>query len=444
MSKIIGQEYNPHAPILNTELTRIIQSPEKLKLWNHAVEQALEKQPDEQVIQNVRATAALIILSEKSIASQNFELMRAMQLFDSTLSIKDVGLAAGQSIKNTLVSKVSDALTPAEPESMNLASAQARSQALLETPKTLATGIYNTLHTVWQNPHIVYESAQHIVTGIKTQLAQGVSSSNPSNALGALIGAGGVNLALNTVNPLKKMQWAEYANTLGSGTVLPHAIPYRDFSDKITFKKSSLGGSEFNFQPENNHQITGVINEDSELFFTIQAKGDREKNGSGSDLFLSMFNASVKNNIPIKTIYAAWWPGELGTNHTQFLNIYYSGASIRDAAAGTFTGKMATKLGLTQANTEKIEQALKYDDHSKFLTSFSHPDWGAGEQMNEYSLAYSRAHGRPDLALTPIGNADHVKNLLSEVNKLPEHQQSAVMQHLHNNLITLQDQELKR
>lgn len=204
MSKIIGQEYNPHAPILKTELTRIIQSPEKLKLWNHAVEQALKKQPDEQVIQNVRATAALIILSEKSIASQNFELMRAMQLFDSTLSIKDVGLAAGQSIKNTLVSKVSDALTPAEPESMNLANAQARSQALLETPKTLAAGVYNTLHTVWQNPHIVYESAQHMVTSIKTQLAQGVSSSNPSKALGTLIGAGGVNLAINTVNPLKK------------------------------------------------------------------------------------------------------------------------------------------------------------------------------------------------------------------------------------------------
>ncbi len=445
MTKFKSQ-LNSNHPISESNLTAIIASPDKLKEWNDINEQALNNAPNEQVIKNIRATASLIVLQEKVVSSQNFELMRAMNLFDRTLSGEETAKGVLNGVTNTLLKTIKEKLSPPESESMNLAKAQARSQALADSPSKLASTAYSAAQLAWQNPDIISTTLKQVASKqfelAKTQLAQSMTNDNPSYAVGAVFGTGVTRLTMNALNPAKKMDWEQYENLLGAGTMPPPLKPFRDFSGKMAHSTTESGEHVVTYKPNHRHYIASEIDKESNLSFGIETRVNTHFYGSGTDLFLSTAKVFHQNGVDASKLSDIWEPGRWDTNHGQFLTSLQNGSTLEQAAKQTFTGKMASKLGLTSVDTSQLEKAVAESNFSLLEPVFKHPDWGAGEQMNNYSHKFALAHGRPSLEL--ITPADAVKplsamkmELLSTLNSLPEHQQQPVLKHINSQLNSL-------
>ncbi len=456
MGKRQQQPYNPHVAISTDELSVIISSRNKLKMWNDLNEQALTNEPDDIVVKNIQSTAAFITLSGKSLTSQNFELMRAINLFSLTLSKAEMAKGVVNGIENSIVKKAKDILSVFEPESMNLAHAQARSQAAIEKPGKIATGIYSAIKLAWQNPDIVTSKLKQAVSlGIdnaKNQLANNMQTDNASYAIGTSIGAGITSISVNMLGPTRKMDWDNYANVLGSGTVPPPLKPLRDFSDEILitprkhafdfpFPKMSYKRDYNDYKYAYDHSFTALIVDESALRYSVLATGNKIDFGSGSEMFLSAVKTFHLNGVEIDKILAQWDnSAKYGTNFDQFSDALRKGASLEQAAKQTFTGKMAAKLGLTSVNTSKLKKEVE-EISNTLQPIFQHPDWGAGKQMNDYAHKFALAHGRPSLELIP--RADAIKpapsmniGLLSTVSSLPEDAQETVLKRIKANLAT--------
>lgn len=445
MTQQMKSEYDQHLPVSSAELSAIIHSHEKLKRWNDQNEQALQGEPDATLIHNIRLTAAQIMLEEKAVSSQNFELMRAMNLFDRTISAREVVTAALDSAMNTatesITAQIKTLLTPPEPESMNLQHARTRTDEALALPSQLISSVCTVTHQVLQNPQAAYESlsrtgSEHI-SQARVYFAENMRSEHPGRAIGAMAGAGVTDIALNTLTPSKKMEWNTYATLLGEGSVLPPAKPFRDFSEKMTFSKTKWMEPEVDYQPSKRHGISSGVNNTWGLYFGIKAQEDRYAYGSGTEMFLSSIKVFHQNHISITRLTGFWAEGTLGTNHEQFMQAYKRGATLEQAARDTFTGKMAGKLGLTAVDASDLREAVAKKDMSKLMPFFSHPNWGAGNQMNQYSHVYSLAHGRPGLTVAPtVLPATLPDEMLNEIRKLPAHQQAAVMKQAYHNIST--------
>lgn len=435
---------NPSQPVSEVDLLAIISSPHKLKHWNDLNEQALLNAPDKQVIQNIRATASLIVLKEKSIASQNFELMRAMNLFDDTLDAKETVKGMFSSSANTLLQTAKDKLSAPESGDMNLTHSQTRSQALAEIPSKTIAATYAAAQVAWQNPEIVSTTFKRIssiqVDTVKTQLAQSMASENPSYAVGTVLGTSVTQLTISTLDPAKKLHWNQYANALGTGTVPPPLKPYRDFTGRMDIDENPRGDPFIKYMPSKKHYIDSRAIESEvdnafALEYQIEAKSSKEPHGTGAEMFLSTIKKYHEEGMNISKLYGLWQPGKLGTNHSQFIDAIHNGANLEQAATRTFTGKMASKIGLTHVDTSQLKEASDKNDFSRLLPMFTHPDWGAGEQMNIYSQKFALAHGRPALELVPQRDTEKPKpamnmSLLSTLNSLPEHQQQVVFEQL--------------
>ncbi len=450
MGKRQQQPYNPHVAISTDELSVIISSRNKLKMWNDLNEQALTNEPDDIVVKNIQSTAAFITLSGKSLTSQNFELMRAINLFSLTLSKAEMAKGVVNGIENSIVKKAKDILSVFEPESMNLAHAQARSQAAIEKPGKIATGIYSAIKLAWQNPDIVTSKLKQAVSlGIdnaKNQLANNMQTDNASYAIGTSIGAGITSISVNMLGPTRKMDWDNYANVLGSGTVPPSLKPLRDFSDEMS--PNTQYYPEIKYEPTSRHWVISTVNNKSTLKFTIKAHDNNFEFGSGSEMFLSSAKAYHLNGIEIKQISGYWIRGETETNTNRFLIALADGATLKEAAKQTFTGKMAAKLGLTSVDTSQLKEAIGKGDFSKFTPIFEHPDWGAGAQMNDYAHKFALAHGRPSLELIPLADAIKTPDameigLLNTLTTLSDDAQETVIERIKYNLTLMPDVNLK-
>lgn len=135
---------NPYTPVSATDLAVIVSSHDLLQAWNNLNDSALRAEGERrnaQLINNIQSTAALIAQTEKVISSQNFELMRALNLYDQTLSPVDIakGFLGGIGNKLTDIAKQATAFT--ESEDMNLQHAQAREDAQLSKPQKIADDI---------------------------------------------------------------------------------------------------------------------------------------------------------------------------------------------------------------------------------------------------------------------------------------------------------------
>jgi hypothetical protein len=170
-SEITPKTYNLRKPISEEDLAIIIASHDKLLAWNNAAEIALKfdarsKNTDTTLIQNIRNTAALIISSERSTFSQNFELRRARNLSDSTLSTSEM---VGSFVEGVLYEATSPAraiVNLQQPSSMKLSEANKRSDALenmvmhygsqaLDIVKQIPTSITNAASFTLGNPDVV-------------------------------------------------------------------------------------------------------------------------------------------------------------------------------------------------------------------------------------------------------------------------------------------------
>lgn len=229
--------------------------------------------------------------------------------------------------------------------------------------------------------------------------------------------------------------WQEYAAQLGGGSVVPTVPPMRDFSDWMHLLYLSKLHNEANFTYLVDPKLNVLIDvnlSNNKMVFMIRAQQGRESFGYGSELFLSSFKAAHEHGYEINKIGADWHGAyPYTTNKDQFHEAMKRGATNESAARQTFTGKMASRIGLTE---------VSFADKDILWLDFSHPDWGAGKQMNAYSLSFARAHGREQMDVVPRLNssgehATKIEDVFMEiVYGMPLVQREIILRHLQNNL----------
>lgn len=447
-------------PIAESELTDIIGDHDRLKAWNDLNDQALSaasNEPDHQVVKNIQATAALIMRQEKIIASQNFELMRAMNLFDKTLSAIDLAEGFAKGSLNALQDKARETFTFITPSDMNLKHSQARGDEVMNTPMKLA----EAAREISQHPGMAAKAMQvqyqTQITETVFNLAASMSDTNPSEAVGAAIGVALSGMVINGLTPAgkgkmltmsaekviaKPTNWHEYATLLGGGSYPPPLRSSRDFSDlmQIESYKFIKEKARVSYTPGKIHKIVADLYPGEGMSFLIKAKGNRDQHGSGTEMFLSMTKKLHENGIDIPSIKASWQEGELGANWQQFMEAYHAGATPTQAFKQTFTGRMAERLGLTSVDMKYPDWALATDSPT-LKPVFKRPDWGKNPAWNDYANAWVLSQGRPGLEVISRGANEVVKKappaipegILKQVETLPPAQRDGVLRQLEAN-----------
>lgn len=453
-------KFNPHVEISVADLAAIVASHDQLQGWNNLAEQALGgvgDQPDSQVVKNIQRTAALIMRSEKVVSSQNFELMRAMNLFDKTLSPTEMAKGFVEGSWNELLDEVKKAVSFTNPGDMNLQHSQARTDALLSEPGKIAGAAAALL----QRPAIVTQAMQQGAQVKMTETVMGLAANmvdvDPSHAVGAALGAAATGMVIGSFNPAgkgntlamtaekaaaKPLDWHEYATLLGGGSYPPPLRPSRDFSDlmKIEAPMFGRGQARVTYTPSKSHKIVAEVFPDYGMKFLVKAQDDREKHGSGTEMFLSAMKKFRERGVDVSLIKADWDEGALGTNWQQFMDAYQAGASHNEAFKRTFTGRMAGRLGLTSVEMKDLDWALA-SESPNLSPQFKRPDWGKDRAWNDYANAWVSSQGRPALELMPrdavCATAKSVHaipaELRQQVEMLPVGQREAVLKQLEGN-----------
>lgn len=349
-----SKTYNPREPISTEDLAAIITSHDKLQAWNNATEAALKKDAEDKntdttLIQNIRNTAALIISSERSTFSQNFELRHARNLSDSTLSTFATTKAFTEGIVYEATSPIRELVNFQQPSSMNLNESNKRVDDLenmimyygtqaLDLVKQAPTAISNAASFTWGNPDLIVkniasaanntlESYSQNIKKLPTVIASGLTNKNPEQAIGFSSGV----IAFGAIK--------EMYGSVG------HKI--RDFSEHMSFEfqGAKRNISTVTYSPAPGHLIKGHVINGSLRFDVMKADGERY--GYGGEMFASMIKKFEANGVKIDSIQAAWeTTGPKSTNGRQFLNAEASGLSREEAAFKTFTGQQAKTLNM--------------------------------------------------------------------------------------------------
>ena len=436
----------PYHSLSASDAVFIVASHDKLQAWNDANEQALNAGDDRtqrQTLNNIRKLAAAVIASEKSLSSQNFELRRALNLYDKTLNLSDFseGAVAGaiHAMADKLEPVTANVLTPS---SMNLADAQARSQALQnlipDTPeKALAAAIKlgnrinvagqaatKMVELVWQQPGIVpaalVQSAQAQISSFRQDLRLSMHAENPSYALGTVLGVTALGAAGLAVNPASKtqslekisgMDWGAYQNLVGPGLHLPKSRQPRDFTDLMKVNDSADVPLTISYSPAENHYIVAEVRylgsqpekSNMGLSFDVIAGGNRELHGSGWDMVGSTMEKLGQLGVRVREFRAIWMPiAPSNSNHIAYVQATKSGMSPEVAARCTFSGKCMGNYGLTEVGGDPFRKMLKANPEYSVLTPFfTRPNFGGGAKYQNYAEAWVDAMGRSKRELVP-------------------------------------------
>jgi hypothetical protein len=354
-----SKTYNPREPISTEDLATIITSHDKLQAWNNATEAALEKDAedkntDARLIQNIRNTAALIISSERSTFSQNFELRHARNLSDSTISTLATTKAFAEGVLYEATSPIRELVNFQQPSSMNLNESNKRVDDLesmimyygtqaLDLVKQAPTAISNAASFTWENPDLIaknianaanktLETYSQSIDKIPSVITHGLKSSNPEQTIGFNCGV----IAFGVIK--------ETFSSAG------HKV--RDFSKHMTFypNEEDFQGNKMRrvfYNPTEGHSINAYVDMNGQLHYHI-IKSDGDNYGHGNEMFASMVEKFEQNDVEIRSIKDTWRVnGRDSTNGLQYLEAITSGLPPDEAAFLTFTGKQAKALGIT-------------------------------------------------------------------------------------------------
>lgn len=451
---------DPHAPVSADELAAIVASHDHLQAWNDRIEQALKSvgdHPDSQVLKNIHSTAALIVQNGRSVSSQNFELMRALNLYDQTLSPIEMAAGFVEGGVKKMLDKASQATAFTEPGDMNIQRSHARVDKLLDAPQELAEAAKTILLHPEMIPDHLHQAIHTQITDARHTLASTMIETHPSYAMGAVMGGAVTGLLIDRFNTAGKLvslaskvekaapmpdEWQAYATLLGGGMHPPRPKPIRDFSEWMKLESPMFKGGQthLTYDAGESQKINLAVLPKSGMTFMINTVEDREKYGTGTEVFLSAVKKLHNNGVDINQIRGDWTDGDLGTNWQQFMSAYHAGATLEQASKQTFTGRMAERLGLTTVDVSRVSWALE-TEYSTLYPIFKRPDWGSEPAWNDYANAWVLAQGRPGLELTRSVKISDVApspsslpaKLLEEVEKLPETQRQVVVRQLQEN-----------
>lgn len=351
-----SQMYDPLQAASKEELAEIISSHEQLQQWNDATENALRKQEEGQLntvlVQNIRATAALVLLSGRSFSSQNFELLRAMNLSEKTLSSTALVSGFAEGAFKAVTSPMRTLAEHQQPSDMNLEHARKRSAALEDSIMQLGSrsldalaGAVQIAKSAWNHPEKIsgtlssavqatLNEYQQGVNEIPKILAEGLSSRNAEQVLGNSLGVAAIGMIRNTVT--------------ASGRKM------RDFSEHMKFYPDleDIDGTKLQrvfYNPIDGHSINGYVDMQGQLHYHI-IKSDGERFGHGDEMFASMLEKFRQHGVEVQSIRDVWRTGGRdSTNGLQYLDAISRGLPPEEAAFETFTGRQAKALGMENA-----------------------------------------------------------------------------------------------
>lgn len=475
MTKENALTLDPQNAAPYSTLANVISSDELAEKWITALENAHVSSFKPEVETNIALTLAMYVHRGNSPESSPL-VKRLMHIYHDTqtqnkqlgtheITIPDIARGYAEGVSGWFEKKFSTG-------DMNLAKSQARGDpmsAMLHLPESIP----NTLQTIAeagnaikQHPEIVPNALLQLASQARLDfqaksnqsVIETIASENPGRVIGVLMGTMSpeiVSAIADIANPTgkaeKTAELAEHlvdaarhphhdihsnlyalADLMGNGTVPPATKPMRDFSDWMQFNdflRTDKSSVIYNVDPTRNNFIDSKL-VDGKLSFTIFAKEHKNEFGRGDETFMSMVKKYQLNGQDITAIQANWNGNDfLRTNHDQFLR------ALQDhepyiAAKKTFTGEMACRLALT-------EVCFPGDQLSPV---FRHPDWGAGDQMNNYSLTFARAHGRAKIETMP--RLDELSGeplapinpeLLDLIYALPVNQRHTVLERMHEN-----------
>lgn len=405
----------------HAELANIVSSHDRLQQWNSSLEAALNAggdHPAPALLSNIRETASLIIASGRQVSSQNFELMRALNLNDRVLSLPELIEGMGQGAMASVRSRLPE---PVVSSDMNLAHSQARVETLEVSTQQKIEAISSAAAWAMDHPGQFAEAVSQVpkkfasdyqrsVAHLQTNMAQTMSNPNSSQSLGLVLGAGMTHVAAEALDPFKKLEsvgevandlagvrqhldkaaslgWEDFAK-LGAGTVPGGGRTMRDFSEQFSFYPLPR---EVYYREGPNFFQSGVSLGGEHSVLIISKDGPNF--GYGTELHLSALKVYHNHGIEI-TSHDGNWPRKPDyTNWQQYDAGIEAGLAPEQAAMNTFSGRMARESGLTRAT---VTANTEY----RILVEFQRPDWGNDGAWNDYANGWVSSMGnRADLSL---------------------------------------------
>jgi hypothetical protein len=135
-----------------------------------------------------------------------------------------------------------------------------------------------------------------------------------------------------------------------SNTGIP--IPRVNVADKFVSNRYKDGSIDLDYlNPDAGHGLLVSVDSKGVLGFEVRAQGDSARLGSGTDMFASAMLRLEKEGVEVKGIRGAWELGTDSVNTAEYLLNLKNNMTAVEAAANTWTGRMAARYGYTTVGT---------------------------------------------------------------------------------------------
>jgi hypothetical protein len=133
-------------------------------------------------------------------------------------------------------------------------------------------------------------------------------------------------------------------------------IPRVDVTDDFILKSGKNGSATLRFgDPQGVHGLIVNVDKNGVLGFDIRAPqgGSSFSSASGTDMFLSAMQRLDQEGVQVSAIRGTWVEGTDSVNSAQYLNNLNKGMLPQQAAANTWTGRLAASQGYTNVGVPK-------------------------------------------------------------------------------------------
>ena len=132
-------------------------------------------------------------------------------------------------------------------------------------------------------------------------------------------------------------------------------IPKVNVSDNFSVTRFKDGSIDLDYlNPDNGHGLLVNVDSKGVLGFEIRAEGDTTLLGSGTDMFSSAMLRLEQEGVKVNAIRGAWERDSDSVNTAEYLQNIKNGMPPEEAAANTWTGRIAARYGYTKSNTPKM------------------------------------------------------------------------------------------
>lgn len=127
-------------------------------------------------------------------------------------------------------------------------------------------------------------------------------------------------------------------------------VPNVDLTDDFIVKTGSDGTTRLQYgNPDGVSGLIVNVDSDGTLGFNIRVPsgGDPMSGASGTDMFASAMQRLDQEGVQVNAIRGTWIEGTDSVNAAEYLSNLDQGMSPQQAAANTWTGRMAANYGFT-------------------------------------------------------------------------------------------------